>query len=415
MTQGSLNKLWTISFRPGKNSTELLSTVNQSLELQEISLITQVTNVMKMKAAVLFDVNQDMSIEEVEIDPPKSGEVLLKIAYAGVCHSDLSVARGRGGTNLPVILGHEASAIVQEIGPGVSRVKPGDHVVLSWFPSCGHCYYCYEDAPSQCETNMPAAVNGTLWDGTSRLHSATRGALNHFATQSSFAEYAVMPEQGCLRIDPDIPLQIAAIVGCAVTTGFGAVTRDAAVQPGQSVAIWGIGGVGISAVLGAVSVGAERIIAIDPNPRKEAVSMEFGATHYVNPNLTQDVPQAIRDLTDGRGADASLECIGNAGAFDQAYHSTRAAGVIVAVGQASKDVDFIIPSARSFPALQKRIIGSYYGGGTPERDFKRLLGLYKSGKLDLDPMIGKTVTLEKINDAMRELESGVDTRMLIVF
>ncbi|MFT5506245.1 MAG: Zn-dependent alcohol dehydrogenase [Gammaproteobacteria bacterium] len=370
---------------------------------------------MKMKAAILFDVNQDMSIEEVEIDAPKEGEVLLRIAYAGVCHSDLSVVRGRANSNLPIILGHEASAVVEAIGPGVNRVKPGDHVVLSWFPSCGHCYYCYEDAPTQCETNMPAAVNGTLWDGTSRLHSQSRGPLNHFATQSSFAEYAVMPEQGCLKIDSDIPLQIAAIVGCAVTTGFGAVVRDAALQPGQNVAIWGIGGVGISAILGAVSIGAERIIAIDPNPRKEAISKSFGATHYINPNLTEDVPLAIRELTAGRGADATLECIGNAGAFDQAYHSARAAGTIVSVGQAPKGVDFIIRSARSFPAEQKRIIGSYYGGGTPERDFIRLLGLYKSGKLDLDRMIGKTVPLEKINDAMRELESGVDTRILIGF
>lgn len=370
---------------------------------------------MKMKAAILFDVNQDMAIEEVELDEPKDGEVLLRIANAGVCHSDLSVARGRGAADLPIVLGHEASAVVERTGSGVSRVKPGDHVVLSWYPSCGHCFYCHEGFPTQCETNAPAATQGTLWDGTSRLHSKTRGALKHFATQSSFAEYAVMPEQGCLPIGSDIPLEIAAIVGCAVTTGFGAVVNDAAVRPGQSVAIWGIGGVGISAILGAVSVGAERIIAIDPNPRKEAVSQRFGATHYINPNLNNDVAEAVRELTAGRGADASLECIGNTTAFEQAFHATRPAGTIVSVGQAPKDVDFSIPAARSFPTYQKRIIGSYYGGGVPERDFRRLLELYKAGKLDLDSMVGKTVPLEQINDAMRELDSGVDTRILIVF
>ena len=370
---------------------------------------------MRMKAAVLFEVNRDMAIEEVELDDPKDGEVLVRIANAGVCHSDLSVARGRGGVEVPVILGHEAAAVVEKVGSGVSRVKPGDHVVLSWSPHCGHCFYCHEQAPVQCETNSPAAAIGSLWDGTSRLHSKSRGRINHFATQSSFAEYAVLPEQGCMPIARDIPLEIAAIVGCAVTTGFGAAVNDAAVQPGQSVAIWGIGGVGISAILGAVNAGAATIIAVDPNPRKEAVAKRFGATHYLNPQETNDVPQAIRELTHGRGADSTLECIGNASAFDQALDSARLAGTVVCVGQAPKGVEFVIPGARNFPAEQKRIIGSYYGGSVPERDFRRLLTLYERGKVDLDAIVGKTVPLDQINEAMQELESGVDTRILIGF
>jgi Zn-dependent alcohol dehydrogenase len=370
---------------------------------------------MRIKAAVLFDVKQDMAIEEVEIDEPKQGEVLLKIAYAGVSHSDLSVARGRANIELPMILGHEASAIVEKVGPGVRRVKPGDPVVLSWYPACGHCFYCHENLPVQCETNAPAANNGSLWDGTSRLHSPARGVIKHFATQSSFAEYAVMPEQGCMTIADDIPLQIAAIVGCAVTTGFGAVVNDANIRPGQSVAIWGVGGVGISAILGAASVDAERIIAIDPNPRKEAVAQKFGATHFINPTETDDVAEVIRGLTKGRGVDAALDCFGSASVFAQAFHSTRPAGTVVSVGQAAKDVDFIIPAARSFPVQQKRIIGSYYGGGVPERDFQRLFDLYRCGKLNLDDIVGNIVPLEQINEAFKELEKGIDTRTLIGF
>ena len=368
---------------------------------------------MKIKAAVLFDTNVDMAIEEIDLDPPKDREVLLQIAAAGVCHSDLSVARGRGGAQVPVVLGHEASAVVAEVGPGVTRVRPGDHVILSWAPACGHCFYCQEGVPMHCE--IGAAGSTVLWDGTSRLHSASRGAIHHFATQSSFAEYAVMPEEGCLPIEAETPFEVAAVIGCAVTTGFGAAVNDARIRPGQSVAIWGIGGVGISAILGAVSCGAERIIAVDPNPRKDAVAKQFGATHYLNPNETNDVPAAIRELTRGRGADATLECIGNATAFDQALAALRPAGTLVSVGQVPSGVDFVIPGARNFPIFQKRIVGSCYGGRTPERDFRLLLDLYRNRKLDLDALIGKTIPLEGVNDAMRELEAGIDTRTIIRF
>ncbi len=370
---------------------------------------------MRVKAAVLFDTSQDMVIENIVLDDPRDREVLLRIRAAGVCHSDLSVARGHGTASLPLVLGHEGAAVVERVGAGVSRVTPGDHVVLSWSPACGHCFYCRESVPVQCEVNARAAGSGTLWDGTSRLHSETRGVINHFASQSSYAEFAVMPEAGCLPIDKDIPFEIAAIVGCAVTTGFGAVVNDARVQPGQSVAIWGIGGVGISAILGAVTSGAERIIAVDPNARKEAVSRQFGATHFINPSATDDLPAAVRALTQGRGADVTLECIGNPTAFQQAFLSTRPAGTLVSVGTPPRGVDFTIPGARAFPMLQKRIIGSYYGGSVPERDFRRLFDLYKSGRLDLEAIVARTIKLEAINDAMRDLEKGIDKRIVVTF
>ena len=369
---------------------------------------------MKIKAAVLYTPNEDLIIETIDLDEPKDGEVLVRIARAGVCRSDLSVAR-KPGAPVPLVLGHEASGVVEKITPGVTRVKPGDSVILSWAPACGHCFYCHEGAPVHCETNAPAVSDGTLWDGTSRLHSHSRGAIKHFAAQSSFAEYAVVPQEACLPIGPDIPLGVAAIIGCAVTTGFGAAINNANVRPGQSVAIWGIGGVGISAILGAVTAGAERIIAIAPNPRKEAVSKRFGATDFINPAETNDVPAAIRSLTHGRGADAALECIGHPSAFDQAYAGIRPSGVVVSVGQEPTGCDFVIPNAGSLPTYQKRIVGSYYGGGVPERDFRLILDLYRNGKLDLEAIIGKTIALEGINDAFRELEAGIDTRTIIEF
>ena len=368
-----------------------------------------------MKAAVLYEFGKDFAIEDVRLDPPKEREVLLRITAAGVCHSDLSVARGRGSAKLPMILGHEAAAVVERAGPAVSRVKAGDHVILSWAPACGHCFYCRIGYPAQCETYVKAAGSGVLWDGTSRLRTTSGQTIHHFACQSSFAEHAVMPEEGCLPVEPDVPATVAALIGCAITTGIGAAINDAKVRPGDRVAIWGIGGVGLSAIMGARIAGAEVIIAVDPNPRKEAVAKRFGATHYVNPKTTPDMPEAIRALTGGRGVDAAFECAGQPAAFEEGYNATRPAGTVVSVGQAAKGLAFSIPAARMFPQVQKRIVGSYYGGGVPEHDFRRIVDLYRGGRLDLDALVGATAPLEGINDAFRQLEAGIDTRTVITF
>lgn len=368
-----------------------------------------------MKAAVLYEFGKDMPIEDVKLDDPKDREVMIRISAAGVCHSDLSVARGKGSVPLPVILGHEAAGVIEKTGPGVSRVKKGDVVVLSWTPYCGNCYFCRAGLPAQCEALGRAGGQGALFDGTSRLKTAAGERINHFTCQSSFAEYAVMPETGVLPIHKDIPAPVAALVGCAVTTGYGAVVNDAKTRPGDFVAIWGIGGVGISALMAARLCNAEVIIVVDPNPRKEAVARRFGATHYINPKTCEDVPAKIRELTHGRGVDAALDCIGRQAAFDQGYNAIRPGGVMVVVGQAPRGDTFTIPAARAFPALQKRIIGSYYGGGIPEQDFLRILDLYRIGKLELDQMVGATVPLSGVNDAFRQLESGIDTRTVLVF
>ena len=262
---------------------------------------------------------------------------------------------------------------------------------------------------------IPAATDGTMWDGTHRLHTLSGEKIYHFSVQSSFAEFAVMPETGCLPIGPEIPFTVAALVGCGVTTGYGAAVNDANIRPGGNAAVWGIGGVGISAIMGTLMAGADTIIAVDPNPRKEAVAKRFGATHYINPTETNDVPGAIRELTKGRGADSAIECSGTTVAFSQAFDAIRPVGTVVSVGQAPAGEVFTIPQARNFPTFQKRIIASYYGGGVPEQDFVRILDLYQAGRLDLDGLVGNTIPLEGVNDAFRELASGVDTRNVITF
>jgi Zn-dependent alcohol dehydrogenase len=369
---------------------------------------------MRTKAAVLYGINEPLVIEEVEIDDPKDREVLVRMTATGVCRSDLSAARGFARPHLPVILGHEAAAEVVKCGPGVTRVKPGDRVVLSWAPNCGHCFYCLEARPTLCDTYTEAAGIGALWDGTGRIRTPGGEKIHHFSQVSSFAEHMVVPENGCVPIHPEIPATIAALVGCAVTTGYGAAVNDANVRAGSSVAIWGVGGVGLNALMGAKVRGPAIIIGVDVNPEKEAVAKRFGATHFVNPREVEDVPAAIRELTEGRGADYTIECSGRPEAIEQAYHSARRGGTVVPVGEARKEETVTLP-ARLLPDEQKRIVGSYYGGGVPERDFHQILGLYRRGLLDLDALVGETMPLELINDGFRMLDEGVETRSVVVF
>lgn len=369
---------------------------------------------MRTKAAVLYAIDEPLVIEEIELADPRDGEVLVRMTATGVCRSDLSAARGFGRPHLPVILGHEAAAEVVKCGPGVTRVKPGDRVVLSWAPNCGHCFYCLEARPTLCETYTAAAGVGGMWDGTSRLSTPGGEKIHHFSQTSSFAEHMVVTEAGCVPIHQDIPATIAALVGCAVTTGYGAAVNDANVRAGTNVAVWGVGGVGLNAIMGAKVRGPAMIIAVDVNPAKEAVAMRFGATHFVNPREVNDVAEAIRELTEGRGADYTIECSGRPEAIEQAYHSARPAGTVVPVGEARKDETVTLP-ARLLPDDQKRIVGSYYGGGVPERDFHQILGLYRRGMLDLDALVGGTLSLDQINDGFAALDDGVETRNVVVF
>jgi Zn-dependent alcohol dehydrogenase len=364
-----------------------------------------------MKAAVLRHAGSDLSIEDLAIADPQAQEVLVRIAATGICHSDLSVVRGKVKVELPLVPGHEASGVVERIGSGVSKVKPGDRVILSWAPNCGDCFYCERACPTLCTVYGAAAGAGALWDGTSRL--GARGDVHHYSCVSSFAEFAVVPEAGCVALPDHVPFAVGALVGCAVTTGYGAVVNDAAVHAGDSVAVLGIGGVGINALQAASVAGAATVIAIDIDPARADTARTFGASHFIDAR-TPDAAQQVRALTGGRGVDHSIECSGNAAAVRLAYEATRPAGNIVVVGIAPQGIEFAFP-ATGFPGSKKRIIGSIYGGGVPEDDIASIFALYGTGKLALDAQIGARITLPQVNDALRAMERGIPGRSIILF
>jgi len=365
-----------------------------------------------MKAAVLRAFGQDLTIEDVSIAAPRDREVLVRIMATGVCSSDLSTVRGKTGSEVPLIPGHEAAGIVERVGPGVSKVRVGDRVVLSWAPNCGQCFYCQESHPTLCDVYGGAAVSGGLWDRTSRL-GPPQAPLKHYSCVSSFAELAVVPEAGCILILDDVPFAVAALVGCAVTTGFGAVVNDAKVRAGDAVAVVGVGGVGINAIQAAALAGAQAVIALDTNPDKAKIARLNGATHFIDPR-DRDVLDQVRALTSGRGVDHTIECTGRPQAMRMAYDITRPAGSVVIVGIAPLGTELAIP-AIGFPGSKKRLIGSIYGGGVPERDITKILALYGTGRLALDRQIGARIPLERVNEAFAWLESGVLARTIIEF
>ncbi|MFC3182867.1 Zn-dependent alcohol dehydrogenase [Cypionkella sinensis] len=365
-----------------------------------------------MKAAVLRTFDRDLQIEDVPLALPRDREVLVRIRATGVCASDLTTIRGKTGAELPLVPGHEAAGVVEMVGPGVSKVRPGDRVVLSWAPNCGQCFYCQGSHPTLCDTYGMAAGHGALWDGTRRL-GPIDAPIAHYSCISSFAEQAVVPEAACILITEDVPFAVAALVGCAVTTGFGAVVNDAGLRPGESLAVIGIGGVGINALQAAEVAGAGVVLAIDIDPAKAALALAHGATHFLNAG-DPDLPEKVRALTQGRGVDSAIECTGRPSAIAQAYHLTRPAGHVVIVGIAPKEADLALP-AIGFPGSKKRLIGSIYGGGIPERDIHRILDLYRKGRLKLDAQIGARIALSEVNEALRWLEQGVLARTMIEF
>jgi len=365
-----------------------------------------------MRAAVLHAPGLDLVVTDVTLDDPEDDEVLVRIVATGVCHSDLSVVRGAVEVGLPLVPGHEAAGVVERVGSMVSRVRPGDRVVLSWAPNCGHCFYCAQGHPTLCDVYVAAAGTGRLWDGTSRLRITNR-PLHHYSCVSSFAEFAVVPESGCVVLAADVPFEVAALIGCAVTTGFGAVVRDAGLRAGDSVAVIGIGGVGVNAIEAAALSGAVTIVAVDTNVAKNPIAYTHGATHFVNA-LDEDAVDQVRALTSGRGVTHTVECTGNSMAMTRAYEMTRPGGTVVMVGIARQGTVLSVP-ATGFPGSKKRIVGSIYGGGAPDADFARISALYLSGKLQLDRQVGTRFALAEINSALRRLEGGAPGRSIIQF
>ena len=362
---------------------------------------------MKMKAVVAHELNR-FAVEEVTLDPPKAGEVLVKMKATGICHSDLSVINGTIPVPFPMVLGHEGAGVVEALGPGVTNVKPGDHVTLSFVPHCGDCYHCLRSEPYLCLRSTP---DGKMMDGTTRVHLQGKD-INVMQFLGNMAEYAVVPSMCLVKIDPDIDMKAAALVGCGVTTGVGAALKTAQVKPGSTVAVFGAGGVGLSIIQGARIAGAARIFAVDLSDEKLALARELGATDTING--ANDPVARIMELTGGIGVDYGFEAIGIPAVVDQAQKATRRGGTmtVVGVGKLNQKLEF---NALLFPLLAKTIKGSMYGGAEFRVDFPKYLELYKQGKLDLDRMVTHVYRIDEAPQAFADLEAGKNARGVIVY
>lgn len=363
-----------------------------------------------MKAAVLYEPGKPLVIEDIKLAPPKAGEVRVKVAANGCCHSDLHVMTGDMRMPLPIVLGHEGAGIVQEVGPGVSSVKEGDHVVLSFSPVCGHCFSCTQGAPHLCETR-PKSM-GTLLDGTTRLQK-NGTEIFHFAFTASFAEETVVPESCAIKIRDDMPLDRACFVGCGTMTGVGAAINTARVQPGTTVAVIGCGGVGLNVIQGAALAGARQIIAIDLLPNKLDFAKTFGATHFVNP-AKDDAFKAVMELTGGRGVDYGFEVISTAKTIELAFKMTARRGTCTIVGVSPEGARISL-NPNVFTMMEKRLIGSYYGSTRPRIDMPRLVELYLEKKIKIDELISRTFSLEQVNEAYELLKQGEVARSVVKF
>ena len=367
---------------------------------------------MKIQAALITAPLQPIQIETLELDAPHAGEVLVKIKACGVCHSDYHLVSGATKHPLPAVPGHEGAGVVEAVGEGVTRVKPGDHVVMNWAPFCGHCFYCLNGKPNLCDTYVGPVWDGVMLDGTSRLHWKGETAFS-YCSLAAMATYSVVPEPSCISIRKDVPLEVAALVGCAVTTGVGAVLYTARVNPGDRVAVIGCGGVGLSALMGAKLAGARQIIAVDRVPSKLMMAKNFGATDLVNAAEVNAV-EAVRSLTEGRGADVTFEAVGTSQLQSESVEMTRPGGKAVFVGLSAMGSETTLSGA-TLARQEKTVMGSYYGTANTERDFPLFLDLYMAGKLNLDALVSKTYKLSQVNEAFESMLSGEVARGVIVF
>lgn len=366
---------------------------------------------MKVKAAVFHEPGVPFAIEMLDLAAPGPGEVLVRVAAAGVCHSDWHLMTGATRHATPVVPGHEGAGVVVGVGPGVGRVRVGDHVALSWAPSCGACFYCLHDRPSLCQTYVGPLWAGTMMDGTTRLSHDGR-PVYHFSALACFADHTVVPEECCVVLDKDIPPTVAALIGCAVTTGVGAVLNTAHLRPGSSVAVFGAGGVGLSIIMGAKLAGASRIIAIDTHEAKGDIALAFGATDFLMAG--PDTVAAIQALTEGRGADTVFEAIGLPAVQETCLAAVRPGGLVVLAGISPMGSATNLPGA-IITRQEKTVTGTYYGSANPARDFPLYADLYRRGLLDLGRLISRTYALEQINEAYADMLGGEIARGLIVF
>ncbi|MEZ5140093.1 MAG: Zn-dependent alcohol dehydrogenase [Acidimicrobiales bacterium] len=364
-----------------------------------------------MKAPVLTAYDTPLELrDDIEIAPPGPGEVKVKVVASGVCHSDLSVLNGTIPLPTPILLGHEGAGVVEEVGEGVTTVAPGDHVVLSFVPACGECYTCKHGQAYLCEKSAAQAAAGLL-DGTTRLTSG--GApLHQMACLGTFGPYAIVPEISMVKIPDDVPLDVAALIGCGVLTGVGAALNTASIQAGDTVAVIGCGGVGLNVIQGAKIAGATTIIAIDMVPSKLEMAREFGATHTIDASEGDPVGAAM--AINGRGADVAFEVIGLGATMEQAINTARPGGEVVLVGVPRMDVFLNLNAAFTFLYTAKTIKGCWYGSSNVHDDVPKLLDLWRRGELKLKELISKEIDNEHVNEAFEDMKAGTVARSVIL-
>lgn len=376
---------------------------------------------MKIRAAVLHEMglpapyaeSRPIKIETLELDPPGRGEVLVQIKAAGLCHSDLSVINGSRPRVMPMALGHEAAGIVMEVGEGVTDLQPGDHVVCAFVPSCGHCLPCQEGRPALCEPGAKTNTVGTLLSGERRIHfTEDEETIHHHLGVSAFADHAVVARNSLIKVDPEVPFDKVAVFGCAVITGVGAVVNTAKIEMGSTVAVVGLGGVGLSALLGAKTAGASRIVAVDVNEVKLAQARELGATDTFN-SKDPEVISLIRQATGG-GVDYAFETAGVVPAMNVAYGITKRGGTTVTTGLPHPDHHFSFPQV-TLTAEERTLKGSYVGSCVPARDIPRFIELYKQGRLPVDQLLTDRLSLDEINEGFDRLARGEASRLVVVF
>jgi S-(hydroxymethyl)glutathione dehydrogenase/alcohol dehydrogenase len=368
---------------------------------------------MKVKAAIAVEPAKPLVVDEIDLEGPKAGECLVRLAATGVCHTDAFTLSGDDPEGLfPAILGHEGAGVVEEIGSGVTSLAPGDHVIPLYTPECRQCKFCLSGKTNLCGAIRETQGRGLMPDGTTRLSYQGR-PVHHYMGTSTFAEYTVVPEIALAKVNKAAPLDKICLLGCGVTTGIGAVLHTAKVEPGSSVAIFGLGGIGLSVVQGAVMAGAERIICVDLNPSKFDLAKQFGATEFINPSDVSDTEETIIEMTDG-GVDYSFECVGNTDLMATALRCTHKGwgqSIIIGVAGAGKEIHarpFLLVTGRSWR-------GTAFGGTRGRTQLPGFVDRYMSGRILLDEMVSATMPLEEINNAFDLMHAGTSIRSVVTF